>query len=61
MLRFSRNNDEIKFDEMNFVLLISKVATLKYIKINSTISVLEIFAYRQIILLILIINKLTIT
>ena len=61
MLRFSRNDDEIKFDETNLVLLTSKVATLKYIKINNTISVLEIFAYRQVISLIFVVNKLTIT
>lgn len=60
MLRFSRNDDEIKFNEMNFILLINKVAILKYIKINSTISILKIFIYKQVISLILVINKLII-
>ncbi len=60
MLRFSRNDDEIKFDETNLILLASEVATLKYIKINSTISVPEIFAYRQVISSIFFVNKLTI-
>ena len=60
MLRFPRNDGEIKFDETNLILLASEVATLKYIKANSTISVLEIFAYRQVISSILFVNKLTI-
>jgi len=47
MLRFSRDDDAIKSDETNILLLTNEVATLKYIKINNIISVLEIFAYRQ--------------
>ncbi len=61
MLCFLRNNDKIKFNKINFILLINKVATIKYIKINSIISVFKIFVYKQVISLILVINKLTIT
>lgn len=47
MLRFSRDDDAIKSDETNILLLASEVATLKYIKVNNTIPVSEVFAYRQ--------------
>jgi hypothetical protein len=47
MFRFLRDNNVIKFDETNILLLASEVATLKYIKVNNTILVLEINAYRQ--------------
>ena len=46
VLRFSQNDDEIKFNETNLILLTSEVATLKYIKINSTISVVSVPSQR---------------
>ena len=46
IFRFSRNNDAIKSNETNFSLLINEVVTFMYIKINNTISISEIFAYK---------------
>lgn len=46
VLRFSRDDDAIKSNETNLSLLTSEVATLLYIRINSTIVVSEVFAYR---------------
>ena len=46
VLHFSRDDDAIKSNETNLLLLASEVATLIYIRINSTILVLEVFAYR---------------
>lgn len=46
MLRFSRDDDAIKSNETNLLLLTSEVATFIYIKVNSTILILEVFAYR---------------
>lgn len=48
MLRSPRDDDAIRFNETNILLLTSEVATLKYIKANNTIFVLEVFAYRQV-------------
>lgn len=54
MLCFLQDNNIIKFDKTNILLLTNKVATLKYIKINNTIFVLKIFVYRQVKLLFLV-------
>ncbi len=48
VLRSLRDDDAIKSNETNILLLTSEVATLKYIKINNIILVLEVFAYRQV-------------
>jgi len=46
VLRSPRDDDAIKLDETNLLLLASEVATLMYIRTNSTILVPEVFAYR---------------
>ncbi len=46
VLRFSRDDDAIKSNETNLLLLTSEAATLIYIRVNSTIFVPEVFAYR---------------
>jgi len=61
VLRSPRNDGGIKSDETNLILLASEAATLKYIKTNSTIPVPEVFAYRQAIPSILVVEKLTTT
>ncbi len=48
MFRFLRDDNVIKFNKMNILLLTNEVATLKYIKINNIILVLKIFLYKQI-------------
>lgn len=45
MLRFLRDDETIKSNETNLLLLTNEVATLKYIKVNSTILVSKVFAY----------------
>ncbi len=47
VLRSPRDDDAIRSDETNLLLLADKAATLKYIKANGTIPVPEVFAYRQ--------------
>lgn len=54
MLCFLQNNNIVKFNKTNILLLTSKVATLKYIKINNTNFVSEFFIYRQVRLLFLV-------
>jgi hypothetical protein len=59
VLCFLQNNNITKFNKINILLLTSKVATLKYIKINNTIFVLEFFIYRQVRLFFLVSIELT--
>jgi len=61
VLRSPRTDGGIKSDETNLILLASEAATLKYIKANSAIPVPEVFAYRQAIPSILVVDKLTTT
>ena len=48
ILRSPRGGNPIESDETNLLLLASEAATLKYIKIHSTIPVPEVFAYREV-------------
>lgn len=59
VLRSLRDDDAIKSNETNILLLTSEVATLKYIKINNIILVLEVFAYKQVRPLFLVWMRLT--
>lgn len=47
VLRSPREGNPIESDETNLLLLASEAATLKYIKMHSTIPVPEVFAYRE--------------
>jgi len=47
-LPFPREGNSIESNETNLLLLTSEAATLKYIKIYSTIPVPEVFAYRKV-------------
>jgi len=46
VLRSPRDDDAIKSDKTNLLLLASEAATLMYIRANSKIPVPEVFAYR---------------
>ncbi len=48
VFRSQREGNSIESNETNLLLLTSEAATLKYIKIYSTIPVPEVFAYRNV-------------
>lgn len=46
VLRSSRRDEKLKCDNIKQTLLASEVATMRYIKANSHVPVLEVFAHR---------------
>lgn len=48
VFRFSRFDNSLKFEKMHFF-VVNEIVTIRYIRINNTIFVFEMFAYKQVL------------